>query len=73
MTTLETSKKVNEIITIELDSLKSIRGDINKKISTYLKSQNLNVLAAYALVICQAEPGRCWVKYPGKSSCTAYS
>ncbi len=61
-----------EKITISLESLKSIRGDVNKKIATYLKAQGIKVIDADVIVLCDREPGRCWIKKPGQTSCVAY-
>lgn len=59
-------------ITITIESLKSINGDVNKKVSRYLKSKGLSVLEADVLVLDKSERGRCWVKKPGQTSCVAY-
>ncbi len=61
-----------EQIQISIESLKSIRGDINKKVSNYLKQQGIKVIEADVIVTCDQEPGRCWVKKPGQTSCVAY-
>jgi hypothetical protein len=63
---------MSEQITINIESLKSIRGDINKKVSTYLKSLGLKVIDADVIVLCDSEPGRCWIKKPGQTVCVAY-
>lgn len=57
---------------INLRDLKSIRGDVNKKVSTYLKSRGVRVIDADVLVLCDTEPGRCWTKRPGETACTAH-
>lgn len=59
-------------IEITIDTLKSIRGDINKKVSTYLKARGINVIEADVIVTCTTEPGRCWIKKPGQTSVVAY-
>jgi hypothetical protein len=61
-----------EQITITIDSLKSIRGDINKKVSAYLKNIGVKVVDADVIVICPSDPGRCWTKMPGQTSCVAH-
>ena len=61
-----------EQIHITIETLKSIRGDINKKVATYLKQRDIKVLDADVIVTCANEPGRCWIKKPGQSSCIAY-
>jgi hypothetical protein len=61
-----------EQITITLESLKSIKGDVNKKVSTYLKQHGISVVEADVIVLCANEPGRCWIKKPGQTSCVAY-
>ena len=61
-----------ERITITLESLKSIRGDINKKIATYLKQRGISVVDADVIVLCENEPDRCWTKTPGQTSCVAH-
>jgi hypothetical protein len=59
-------------IEITIESLKSIKGDVNKKVATYLKSIGENVKDADVIVLCPNDPGRCWVKKPGQTACTAY-
>jgi len=61
-----------EQITITIESLKSIRGDVNKKVATYLKNNGIKVIDADVIVTCVNEPGRCWIKKPGEAACTAY-
>lgn len=63
--------KMNQI-TIDIESLKSIRGDVNKKVATYLKRRGIKVLDADVIVLCPNDPGRVWVKKPGQSAVTAY-
>lgn len=57
---------------INLCDLKSIRGDVNKKVSKYLKARGVRVIDADVLVLCDSEPGRCWTKRPGETACTAH-
>lgn len=64
-------KAMNQI-TIKLESLKSIRGDVNKKVSTYLKRRGISVVEADVIVLCDAEPGRCWTKKPGQTAVVAH-
>lgn len=59
-------------ITIQLESLKSIRGDVNKKVAAHLKRHGINVREADVIVLCHSEPGRCWTKKPGETSVTAH-
>lgn len=59
-------------ITLTIESLKLIKGDVNKKVATYLKSQGLSVIKSDVIVLCQQEPGRCWIKPIGKTSVIAY-
>ncbi|MDR2209368.1 MAG: hypothetical protein LBE22_10420 [Azoarcus sp.] len=64
--------KNTNTIAITIESLKSIKGDVNKNVATYLKQRGINVLDADVVVTCPSEPGRIWVKRPGKSSVDAY-
>lgn len=61
-----------EKFTIYLSDLKSIRGDVNKKVATFLKSHGVSVVDADVLVLCDNERGRCWTKPSGKTSCVAH-
>lgn len=61
-----------EQITITIESLKSIKGDVNRKVATYLKQRGINVVDADVIVLCDREPSRCWTKRPGQSSCVAH-
>jgi hypothetical protein len=59
-------------IIITIQNLKSIKGDVNKKVSTHLKSIGEKVIDADVLVLDEQERGRCWVKRPGQTSVIAY-
>ena len=58
-------------ITIRIESLKSIRGDVNKKIATYLKTLGIRMIDGDVIVLSN-DPGRCWIKKPGATACTAH-
>ena len=61
-----------KMITIKIESLKSIRGDINKKVATYLKQRGIDLVEADVIVLCDREPRRCWTKKPGQTSVVAH-
>ena len=57
------------LITIEISTCNI---DINKMMARTLKRQNINVKDADVIIICKNEPGRCWTKKPGQTSCVAH-
>lgn len=59
-------------VVITIESLKGIRGDVNKRVSNFLKSAGLSVLNTKVQILCEREPGRTWIKPAGKPSCVAY-
>ena len=59
-------------ITITIKSLAAINGDVNKKIASELKKLNKPVQESDVIVLSTEEPGRLWVKKPGRTNCTAY-
>ena len=61
-----------EQITIVINSLKAVNGDVNKKIASELKKLNKSVQESDVIVLSKEEPGRCWVKKAGRANCVAY-
>lgn len=59
-------------ITIIINSLAAIGGDVNKKIASELKKLNKPVQESDVIVMSKEEPGRCWIKKAGRVNCVAF-
>jgi hypothetical protein len=67
------AQRVDQVNTIEDGTLvvPFVSADPNSTVAAWARHLGIDLVAAKMMIL-SAEPGRCWIKYPGHTSVTAY-